>query len=98
MHTVGSSTWAKIICVLQDDPDGIPENIHEMDIMDMNVLDEADMGNGGGDEFDEDLPDSMLDDENEGGLKEDSTNICDDEVGGDAVISRSDMEDVSIGL
>ncbi|XP_056615396.1 scaffold attachment factor B1 isoform X2 [Triplophysa dalaica] len=76
-----------------DDPDGFPENIHEMDIMDMNVLDEADMENGGADEYDEELPDTILDDEDEGGLKEDSTNSFDAEEVGDAVVSNSEMDE-----
>lgn len=40
----------------QDDPDAHAENLQEMDIMDMNVLDEADIDNGvaaEGDEFEE---------------------------------------------
>lgn len=63
----------------------------------MNVLDEADMENGGGDEYDEELPDTILDDENEGGLEEDSTNNCDAEEVGDAVVNNSEMDEVRLG-
>lgn len=67
----------------------------------MNVLDEADMENGGCDEYDEELPDTILDDENVGDenvgdLKEDSTNNA--EEAGDAVVSTSEMEEVSLGV
>lgn len=91
---MGGSAYAKNRLRSQDDPDGVPENIHEMDIMDMNVLDEADMENGGGDEYDEELPDTILDDENVGDLKEDSTNNA--EESGDAVVSTAEMEEVRL--
>ncbi|KAL0160445.1 hypothetical protein M9458_044170, partial [Cirrhinus mrigala] len=67
-----------------EDPDAIPENLHEMDIMDMNVLDEADMGNGGGPDGDE------YDEEN---LKEDDANNHDMEDATDPVIIKSDLEE-----
>lgn len=73
------------------------ENLHEMDIMDMNVLDEADMGNGGGpdeDEYDEEVLDTSSNEENTGGLKEDATNNCDTEDGVDIVMSKPEVEEV----
>lgn len=80
----------------QEDPDAVPENLHEMDIMDMNVLDEADMGNGGDpdeDEYDEEVLDTYSNEENTGGLKEDATNNCDTEDGVDIVMSKPEVEE-----
>ncbi|XP_051764277.1 scaffold attachment factor B1 isoform X2 [Ctenopharyngodon idella] len=80
----------------QDDPDAIPDNLHEMDIMDMNVLDEADMGNGDGpdgDEYDEEVQDTLSNDENTGSLREDAANNHDVEDADDAVMSKSEVEE-----
>ncbi|XP_073700055.1 scaffold attachment factor B1 [Garra rufa] len=80
----------------QEDPDAIPENLHEMDIMDMNVLDEADMGNGGepdGDEYDEDVLDTLSNEENAGDLREDDANNHDTEDLAEAVINKSEVEE-----
>ncbi|XP_067271872.1 scaffold attachment factor B1 [Pseudorasbora parva] len=79
----------------QEDSDAMPENIHDMDIMDMNVLDEADMGNGGGtdeDEYDEEVLDTLSDDGNTGSLREDATNNHDAEDADDAIMSKSEEE------
>ncbi|XP_016131568.1 scaffold attachment factor B1 isoform X3 [Sinocyclocheilus grahami] len=81
----------------QEDLDAIPENLHEMDIMDMNVLDEADMGNGGGpdgDEYDEEVLDTLSNEENTDNLREDDTNDSDvEDVCGD-VMSKSGEEEM----
>ncbi|XP_048019997.1 scaffold attachment factor B1 isoform X2 [Megalobrama amblycephala] len=80
----------------QDDPDAIPDNLHEMDIMDMNVLDEADMGNGDGpdgDEYDEEVLDTLSNEENTGSLREDAANNHDEEDVDDAVMSKSEVEE-----
>ncbi|XP_077082372.1 scaffold attachment factor B1 isoform X1 [Siphateles boraxobius] len=80
----------------QEDPDAIPDNLHEMDIMDMNVLDEADMGNGGGpdgDEYDEEVLDTLSNEENAGSLREDAANNHDAEDADDAVMSKSEVEE-----
>uniref|UniRef100_A0A8C0YKT9 Scaffold attachment factor B n=1 Tax=Cyprinus carpio carpio TaxID=630221 RepID=A0A8C0YKT9_CYPCA len=80
----------------QEDPDAIPENLHEMDIMDMNVLDEADMGNGGGpdgDEYDEEVLDTLSYEENTGNLREDDANDHDVEDVCDVVMSKSGVEE-----
>lgn len=77
----------------QEDLDAIPENLHEMDIMDMNVLDEADMGNGGGpegDEYDEEVLDTLSNEENTDNLREDDANSHDAE---DVVTSKSEVEE-----
>ncbi len=66
-----------------------------MDIMDMNVLDEADMGNGGGpegDEYDEEVLDTLSNEENTDNLREDDANSHDAE---DVVTSKSEVEEVS---
>lgn len=86
-----------ILYLLQDDPDAIPDNLHEMDIMDMNVLDEADMGNGDGpdgDEYDEEVLDTLSNEENTGSLREDAANNHDAEDADDAVMSKSEVEEV----
>uniref|UniRef100_A0A9R1SGJ5 Scaffold attachment factor B n=3 Tax=Cyprinus carpio TaxID=7962 RepID=A0A9R1SGJ5_CYPCA len=75
----------------QEDPDAIPENLHEMDIMDMNVLDEADMGNGGGpegDEYDEEVLDTLSNEDDAANLMED-----DAEDVTDVITSKSDLEE-----
>lgn len=75
----------------QEDPDSIPENLHEMDIMDMNVLDEADMGNGGGpeeDEYDDEVLDTLSNEENTDNLRED-----DAEDIADVVMSKYEVEE-----
>lgn len=81
----------------QEDPDAIPENLHEMDIMDMNVLDEADMGNGGGpegDEYDdEEVLDTLSNEENTDDLREDDANNHDAEDVADVVTSKSEVEE-----
>ncbi|XP_058615439.1 scaffold attachment factor B1 isoform X2 [Onychostoma macrolepis] len=78
----------------QEDPDAIPENLHEMDIMDMNVLDEADMGNGGGpegDEYDEEVLDTLSNEENTANLRDDDANNHDaDEDVADVATSKSE--------
>lgn len=64
-----------------------------MDIMDMNVLDEADMGNGGGpegDEYDEEVLDTLSNEDDAANLMED-----DAEDVTDVVTSKSDLEEVS---
>ncbi|XP_077082375.1 scaffold attachment factor B1 isoform X4 [Siphateles boraxobius] len=84
----------------QEDPDAIPDNLHEMDIMDMNVLDEADMGNGGGpdgDEYDEEVLDTLSNEENAGSLREDAANNHDAEDADDAVMSKSEVEEEDDG-
>ncbi|RXN36563.1 scaffold attachment factor B2-like isoform X1 [Labeo rohita] len=81
----------------QEDPDAIPENLHEMDIMDMNVLDEADMGNGGGpdgDEYDEEVLDTMSNEENADNLKEEDADNHDTEDDADPVIIKPEVEEV----
>ncbi|XP_051550790.1 scaffold attachment factor B2-like [Myxocyprinus asiaticus] len=75
----------------QDDSDAIPENLQEMDIMDMNVLDEADMGNENGD--DEDEHEELQDEENVSSLREDAINNHDMEEASDAIMSRSEVEE-----
>ncbi|XP_056112568.1 scaffold attachment factor B1 isoform X2 [Rhinichthys klamathensis goyatoka] len=80
----------------QEDPDAIPDNLHEMDIMDMNVLDEADMGNGGGpdgDEYDEEILDTLSNEENTDSPREDAANNHDAEDADDAVMSKSEVEE-----
>ncbi|XP_016101917.1 scaffold attachment factor B2-like isoform X1 [Sinocyclocheilus grahami] len=80
----------------QEDPDAIPENLHEMDIMDMNVLDEADMGNGcgpEGDEYDEEVLDTILNEENTANLREDDANNHDAEDVTDVVTSKFEVEE-----
>ncbi|XP_016295860.1 scaffold attachment factor B2-like isoform X1 [Sinocyclocheilus anshuiensis] len=80
----------------QEDLDAIPENLHEMDIMDMNVLDEADMGNGGGpdgDEYDEEVLDTLSNEENTDNLREDDANDHDVEDVCDVVMSKSGEEE-----
>ncbi|XP_059399966.1 scaffold attachment factor B2-like isoform X2 [Carassius carassius] len=82
----------------QEDPDAFPENIHEMDIMDMNVLDEADMGNGGGpdgDEYDEEVLDTLLHEENTGSLREDDANDHDVEDVCGVFMSKSEEMDLN---
>ncbi|XP_051549759.1 scaffold attachment factor B2-like [Myxocyprinus asiaticus] len=77
----------------QDESDAIPENLQDMDIMDMSVLDEADMGNeggGDGDEYDDELQDTMS---NEESLREDDVKKVDTANASDAVISRSELEE-----
>lgn len=66
--------------------------------MDMNVLDEADMGNGGGpegDEYDEEVLDTLSDEENTDDLREDDANNHDAEDVADVVTSKSEVEEVS---
>ncbi|XP_052446223.1 scaffold attachment factor B2-like isoform X1 [Carassius gibelio] len=78
----------------QEDSDAIPENIHEMDIMDMNVLDEADMGNGEepeGDEYDEEVLDTLSNEENNAELREDDASNHDAEDVTDVVPSKSEV-------
>ncbi|XP_043078203.1 scaffold attachment factor B1 isoform X2 [Puntigrus tetrazona] len=80
----------------QEDPDAMPENLHEMDIMDMNVLDEADIGNGGeleGDEYDEEVLDTLSNEENAANLGEDDENNHDAEDVADAVTNKWDIEE-----
>ncbi|XP_039538047.1 scaffold attachment factor B1 isoform X2 [Pimephales promelas] len=80
----------------QEDPDAIPDNLHEMDIMDMNVLDEADMGNEGGpdgDEYDEEVLDTLSNEDNAGSPREDAANNHDAEDADDVVLSKSDVEE-----
>ncbi len=63
-----------------------------MDIMDMNVLDEADMGNGGGpeeDEYDDEVLDTLSNEENTDNLRED-----DAEDIADVVTSKYEVEEV----
>ncbi|XP_026091571.1 scaffold attachment factor B2-like isoform X3 [Carassius auratus] len=82
----------------QEDPDAFPENIHEMDIMDMNVLDEADMGNGGGpdgDEYDEEVLDTLSHEANTGSLREDDANDHDVEDVCGVFMSKSDEMDLN---
>lgn len=65
--------------------------------MDMNVLDEADMGNGGGpdgDEYDEEVLDTLSYEENTGNLREDDANDHDVEDVCDVVMSKSGVEEV----
>ncbi|XP_051977986.1 scaffold attachment factor B1 [Xyrauchen texanus] len=78
----------------QDDSDAIPENLQEMDIMDMNVLDEADMGNEDGDDEDEheELQDTHSNEENASSLREDAVNNHNMEEASDAIMSRSEEE------
>ncbi|TRZ01193.1 hypothetical protein DNTS_035508 [Danionella cerebrum] len=71
----------------QEDADSAPENINEMDIMDMNVLDEADMGNGNdpdGEEFEE------LDTLSNDGLKDCPAKSCELEHVLDTILSKSE--------
>ncbi|KAK7136924.1 hypothetical protein R3I93_017099 [Phoxinus phoxinus] len=80
----------------QEDPDAIPDSLHEMDIMDMNVLDEADMGNGGGpdgDEYDDEVLDTLSNEENADSLREDAANNHDAEDADDEVMSKSEVEE-----
>ncbi|XP_052395275.1 scaffold attachment factor B2 isoform X3 [Carassius gibelio] len=82
----------------QEDPDAFPENIHEMDIMDMNVLDEADMGNGDGpdgDEYDEEVLDTLSHEANTGSLREDDANDHDVEDVCGVFMSKSDEMDLN---
>ncbi|XP_051979952.1 scaffold attachment factor B2-like [Xyrauchen texanus] len=80
----------------QDESDAIPENLQDMDIMDMSVLDEADMGNeggGDGDEYDDELQDTMSNEENACSLRKDGINNGDKANASDAVIRRSELEE-----
>ncbi len=65
--------------------------------MDMNVLDEADMGNGGGpeeDEYDDEVLDTLSNEENTDNLREDDANNHDAEDIADVVTSKYEVEEV----
>ncbi|XP_066503314.1 scaffold attachment factor B1 isoform X2 [Hoplias malabaricus] len=73
----------------QDDPDAHPENLQEMDIMDMNILDEADIDNGvavDSEEYDEnELLDMMSHDQSNENETEDAAALDSSGKPGEAV-------------